>query len=67
MAKKTYVFNLTRSVQQSAEVTIKANSQEEAEELFEAKREETNDFEEEDWTNGDPDGPLDWEVEGPPD
>lgn len=67
MAKKKYVFNLTRTVGQTFELTIKADSLEDAEELFDAQREESDDFADAVWTDGDPEGPLDWEVDGPPD
>jgi hypothetical protein len=67
MAAKKYVFHVTRSVAQSRDIVIKASSQEEAEEKFDAQREETDDFDDDGWENGDPDGPLDWEVDGPPD
>jgi hypothetical protein len=67
VAKKKYTFNLSRTVTQTAEVVIKAESMEEAEELFDAQREETNDFEDAEWGNDEPDGAVDWEVDGPPD
>lgn len=63
MKMKKFVFHLNRTVSQTAEVVIKANSQEEAEELFDAQREDTNDFEDLEWSDGEAEGALDWEVD----
>jgi len=61
--KRTFVFSITRTVIQSAEIKIKAANEEQAEELFNKKREETNDFEKAEWSTGEAEGPIDWEVD----
>jgi len=63
MASKKFVFHCVRVIEQTFDVTIKATDAEEAEEKFGAKREETDDFADSEWENGDPHGPLDWDLD----
>jgi hypothetical protein len=63
VAAKKFVFHCVRTVEQTMDVVIKAGDADEAEEKFSAKREETDDFSEGDWENGDPTGPLDWDLD----
>lgn len=63
MPKKKFTFTCIRTVEQTLDVVIKAENEEIAEVLFNAQREETDDFDKGNWVDGDPTGPLDWEVE----